>query len=130
MVRNIILASLVALAITIYALIECIRTRPQDVRSISKPAWILAIVLLPLIGAGLWFWLGRPRFGNGGGAPGNRGGSAPRPSAPDDDTEFLRNLERQRRQQAREEGLRRKEAELKAKEEQLKKDKPQDPNQN
>jgi len=127
MVRNIIVAALVALAVTIYALIQCIRTPAHEVRSISKPAWILAIVLLPLVGASLWFWLGRPRYGTPGVPPQSSGRPSPRPSNPDDDADFLRELERKRRQKAREEELRRKEAELKDLEEQLKDENPQDP---
>lgn len=118
MVRNFIFLALIALAVTIYALIECARTRPNDVRSLPKAGWILAIILLPLIGAALWFWLGRPAYG----AP----GPAARPSrptggqkAPDDDDAFLRNLETQRRQAARAEELRRKEAELAERERKL-----------
>ncbi|GER22473.1 hypothetical protein NCCP1664_09700 [Zafaria cholistanensis] len=114
MVRNLILVALVALAVTLYALIECVRTRPGEVRSLSKPAWVLAILLLPLVGAVLWFWLGRPRKGTGG-----KGRPAPRPrptGAPDDDEQFLRTLEARRRQKAREEARaeeqRRREAEL------------------
>ncbi|MGJ9402939.1 PLDc N-terminal domain-containing protein [Arthrobacter sp. KK5.5] len=126
MVRNIIVAALVALAITIYALIQCIRTPAHDVRSISKPAWILSIILLPLIGAGLWFWLGRPRYGDPGVPGRNPGRPAPRPSNPDDDADFLRDLERQRRMRARDEELRRKETEAKDHEERDK-DAPQDP---
>lgn len=60
MVRNFIFLALVALAVTIYALIECVRARPNDVRSLPKMAWVAVIILLPLLGAGLWFWLGRP----------------------------------------------------------------------
>ncbi|GAA4373152.1 PLD nuclease N-terminal domain-containing protein [Paeniglutamicibacter cryotolerans] len=111
MVRNFIFLALIALAITIYALIECVRTRPNDVRSLPKAGWVLAIILLPLIGAALWFWLGRPNYG----AQGPQSRSS-RPSggqkAPDDDEAFLRKLETQRRQAARAEELRRKEAEL------------------
>ena len=112
MVRNIIFAALVALAVTIYALIECVRTRPSDVRSLPKAGWVAAIILLPLIGAGLWFWLGRPVTGGQRQAPGTR----PATGAPDDDEAFLRNLETQRRNKARDEELRRKEAELKERE--------------
>ncbi|PQZ96264.1 hypothetical protein CQ018_03045 [Arthrobacter sp. MYb227] len=116
MVRNIIFAALVALAITIYALIECVRTRPNDVRSLPKTGWILAIVLLPLLGAGLWFWLGRPLPSNY-----QRPTQGPRPSsgAPDDDEAFLRNLETQRRNKARDEEFLRREAELKERERKL-----------
>lgn len=116
MVRFLIFGSLVALAVTIYALIDCVRTRPSDVRSLPKQGWILAIILLPLIGAGLWFWLGRPF------AAGQRPqtpGSRPATGAPDDDETFLRNLEVQRRNKARDEEYRRKEAELKERERKL-----------
>ncbi|MFJ6417702.1 PLDc N-terminal domain-containing protein [Paeniglutamicibacter sp. NPDC091659] len=116
MVRNIIFAALVALAVTIYALIECVRTRPSDVRSLPKAGWVAAIILLPLIGAGLWFWLGRP---SAGGQQHPAPGSRPATGAPDDDEAFLRNLETQRRNKARDEELRRKEAELKERERKL-----------
>lgn len=116
MVRNIIFAALVALAVTIYALIECVRTRPGDVRSLPKAGWIAAIILLPLLGAGLWFWLGRP-LANGNQKPGQ--GTRPATGAPDDDETFLRNLETQRRNKERDEELRRKEAELKERERKL-----------
>lgn len=116
MVRNIIFAALVALAVTIYALIECVRTRPNNVRSLPKPGWILAIILLPLLGAGLWFWLGRP-------LPSNyqrpNSGTRPATGAPDDDEAFLRNLEIQRRNKARDEEFLRREAELKERERKL-----------
>jgi hypothetical protein len=113
MVRNFIFLALVALAVTIYALIECVRARPNDVRSLPKMAWVAVIILLPLLGAGLWFWLGRPpasAYSN----PKKETRAAT--GAPDDDPEFLRNLEVQRRQKAREEELSRKEAELQARE--------------
>jgi hypothetical protein len=124
MVRNFIFMALVALAVTIYALIECVRTRPSDVRSLPKSGWVAAIVLLPLIGAGLWFWLGRPSSSTYA-QPTQANRSAT--GAPDDDPEFLRNLETQRRNKAREDELRRKEAELEARERKLREEgKPRD----
>ena len=124
MVRNFIFLALVALAVTIYALIECARTRPSDVRSLPKTGWIAAIILLPLIGAGLWFWLGRPAASTY-----EKPNQARRQAtgAPDDDPDFLRNLERQSRNQAREDDLRRKEAELEARERKIREEgKPRD----
>lgn len=110
MVRVYILLVVVAVAVIVYALIECIRSRPREVRSISKPAWILTILLVPLIGALLWFLFGRPR-------------STPqpqvqqrRPMAPDDDVAFLRKLEHQRRVQQREAERQKREYEAKKKE--------------
>lgn len=130
MPRLLLFLILVAVAIVVYALIDCIMTKAHSVRSISKPAWILTIVLVPLLGAGLWFLFGRPR------ASGPRGRTRPaprQPTAPDDDPQFLQNLEAKRRQQAREKELRRKEQEMraaqekKAREEQQKKDGETDP---
>jgi Phospholipase_D-nuclease N-terminal len=109
MVRVYILLAVVAVAVIVYALIECIRSRPQEVRSISKPAWILAILLVPLIGAALWFLFGRPRSGP------QPQVQQKRPMAPDDDVAFLRNLERQRRQQQREAERQKRERDLKKK---------------
>ncbi|WP_372697139.1 PLD nuclease N-terminal domain-containing protein [Arthrobacter sp. JSM 101049] len=125
MVRNLILGALVALAVTIYALIQCAQTPRNRVRSLAKGWWIVVIVLLPLVGACLWFWLGRPTDAGSGPTSGRR---APRgPASPDDDPEFLRSLETQRRQRAKDEELRRREAELKAREARSQKDR-QPPN--
>jgi len=119
--------AVVAIAVIIYALIDCIRTGRHEVRSISKPSWILAIILLPIIGATLWFFFGRPSYGTPFSGPQQRPQRGPQrpapkhPTAPDDDPEFLRNLDTRRRQQAREAELKKREAELKAREAQLKK---------
>lgn len=119
MFRFLITAAVVAVAVIIYALIDCIRSGGHEVRSISKPAWILTILLVPLLGALLWFLLGRPRGGYQPPVEQTR-----RPAAPDDDPAFLRNLEAQRRQRARDAELRRREAELKDLEDRLKNQNP------
>ncbi len=111
MPRLLLFAAILGVAVIIYALIDCVMSRKHDVRSISKTAWFIIILILPLIGAGMWFLLGRPR---------NEGPSGPRrpaprkPTAPDDDPAFLQNLETQRRQQAREQERHRREQEQKA----------------
>jgi len=111
MPRLLLFLILVAVAVIVYALIDCIMTKAHSVRSISKPAWIVTIILVPLLGAGLWFLFGRARPS---GTPG-RARPAPRhPTAPDDDPQFLRNLEAKRRQEARQKEARRKEQELRA----------------
>ncbi|TJY69882.1 PLDc_N domain-containing protein [Arthrobacter sp. CAU 1506] len=107
MVRLFILLAVLALAVVIYALIECIRSRPHEVRSISKPGWILTIILVPLIGALMWFMWGRPRAGS------RQPQQAPRPAAPDDDIAFLRTLDAQRRAKQREEEQKKREQEPK-----------------
>lgn len=116
MPRVYLLLAIIGTSVIIYALIDCIRSERYEVRGISKPAWILTILLLPLIGAGLWFLFGRPTSSRPGGTP----RPAPRhPTAPDDDPDFLRNLETRRRQQAREADLNKREQELRAREERL-----------
>lgn len=118
MPRLLLFLVILGIAVIVYALFDCVMSRSNSVRSISKPAWILTILLVPLLGAGLWFLFGRPRQG---GRPAQR--QAPRhPTAPDDDPQFLRNLEVKRRQEAREAELRRREAELRAIEEKKNKD--------
>ncbi|WP_313814073.1 PLD nuclease N-terminal domain-containing protein [Glutamicibacter sp.] len=108
MVRIIIFTALISVALMIYTLIECARSGSQEVRSLPKPAWFAVIVFLPLIGAGLWFALGRPQ---------KVANYNPQTShAPDDDEDFLRQLEVWRRQQQRDSEQKAREEELKQRE--------------
>ena len=111
MPRFLLFGVIVGAAVIIYALIDCVMSAKQEVRSISKPAWLAVIILLPLLGAGLWFLFGRPSSG-----PGPKRPQPRHPTAPDDDPEFLRNLEIRRRQQQKEAELKRREAELRERE--------------
>lgn len=54
-------AGALAVGVIIYSLIECAQTEKYKVRSIPKGAWILLILLLPIIGAVLWLFFGRPK---------------------------------------------------------------------
>ncbi|MDR2256752.1 MAG: PLDc N-terminal domain-containing protein [Arthrobacter sp.] len=120
--RWLLVGVVVGAAIILYALFHAIMAPARTVRALPKGVWILAIIVLPLVGAGLWFWLGAPRRGPSGPArPVQRG------LGPDDDPEFLRRLETQRRQKAREEQLNAKESELKAREERLKRQAQSEP---
>ena len=118
MPRYLIPLGIVAVGVIIYALIECLMTPKHQVRAFPKAAWVLVIVLVPLIGALLWLFLGRARSrrNGSGGAPGGRPSAPRRPTSPDDDAAFLRQLDVQRQQQARKAELDRREAELKARE--------------
>ncbi|TAP41085.1 PLD nuclease N-terminal domain-containing protein [Arthrobacter sp. S39] len=82
------------LAIYVYGLVDVIRTDGRLTRGISKPAWIVVVIVLPLIGTLLWLLIGRPR----GNAPARQNYS--HPTSPDDDPDFLRNLDARRRNQA------------------------------
>jgi hypothetical protein len=79
----------IPLAITVYAFIDVLSTPGSTFRRGPKLLWAIAVLLLPLVGAVLWFVLGRPR----------RRRDLPRSSAPDDDAEFLRELQWRARQQ-------------------------------
>jgi hypothetical protein len=101
------------IVVFVYGLVDVIRTDPRETKGISKPAWIVVQILLPVIGAILWFLIGRPR----GTSPARATYS--HPIAPDDDPEFLRNLELRRRQQAEADRLKKLKDELDAKEQKL-----------
>jgi len=104
-----VLMFVIPLAIMVYALVDCVRTPEQAAPSgVPKPVWIAVIVLVPVLGALGWLAVSRIPGIN---LPRASGGSRPRPPrgpvAPDDDPEFLANLdwqarkayyERQRRQ--------------------------------
>lgn len=86
----------VALALAIFCLVQLIQSRGQRVRGLPRWAWVPVIVLLPILGPVAWLVLGRPR-----------GGGAPKPPprrtiAPDDDPDFLRNLNRERERERQE----------------------------
>ncbi len=76
----------VAIAVTIYALVDCAQSDATAVRGLRKPWWILVIVVLNVVGALAWLVAGRPR------RPTRRTPARRRPVAPDDDPEFLRRL--------------------------------------
>lgn len=97
------------LAIYVYGLVDVIRTDATLTRGFSKTTWIIIVVFLPIIGAALWFLIGRPRYE----APVRQ--AYPHPTAPDDDPDFLRNLEQRRRKQAEAERLRKLKDDLEAK---------------
>ncbi|NLA65633.1 MAG: hypothetical protein GX862_06850, partial [Leucobacter sp.] len=57
--------------------VDAAMSDPARARGVSKPVWVVLVVVLPVIGAVLWFVIGKGR------------GPAPAPSrAPDDDPRF------------------------------------------
>ncbi|HEY0260263.1 MAG TPA: PLD nuclease N-terminal domain-containing protein [Lacisediminihabitans sp.] len=95
---------LVFLAFTIFAFVDCIRTRDENVRALPKILWAVLIVLLSPFGGILWFALGKERSA-GRPVQAQHGGMV----APDDDPAFLRRLGEDK---AREERIRELEARL------------------
>jgi Phospholipase_D-nuclease N-terminal len=108
-----VLVAVAVLAIYVYGIVDVIRTDKHLTRGISKTAWIVVVVVLPVVGAALWFIIGRPR----GSRPVQQ--SYSHTTAPDDDPDFLRNLEVRRRNQAEADRLRKLKDELQAKEHKL-----------
>ncbi|WP_447647931.1 PLDc N-terminal domain-containing protein [Microbacterium forte] len=53
------LFSLLVIALMIGALVDIIRRDDAQVRFLPKMAWIIIVILLPLIGGLLWFAIGR-----------------------------------------------------------------------
>jgi hypothetical protein len=92
---------LIGAAVVIFTVVDIALIDPSRVKHLPKFAWIIGVLVLSVIGAALWFLLGRERL-----EPRNAGGSfGPRPRrgpvAPDDDPEFLRKLNREAAQEER-----------------------------
>jgi Phospholipase_D-nuclease N-terminal len=100
-----VLPFLLALALTVYAVVDCAQTPDDKVRGLPKIVWIMLIVLVWIVGPLAWFIAGRergvPRAAPWQSPPAgpSDGGPSKRTLAPDDDPEFLRQLDRQRRRQ-------------------------------
>jgi hypothetical protein len=83
---------LLTIALTIYAVVDCIQSDDAQVRNLPKLLWVLLILVFPLVGSAAWFIAGRPprsEPGRGRQGPGRR---PPSPRGPDDDPDFLRRL--------------------------------------
>ncbi|CAI3802989.1 PLD nuclease N-terminal domain-containing protein [Pseudarthrobacter sp. MM222] len=108
-----VVVTVAVLVVFVYGLVDVIRTDPRQTKGISKPAWIVVQIVLPVIGAVLWFLIGRPR------GTGPTPATYSHPVAPDDDPDFLRNLELRRRNQAEADRLKKLKEELDAKDRKL-----------
>jgi hypothetical protein len=80
---------LLSIALTVYAVVDCVQTQDDRVRNMPKLLWLLLILLFPIVGPISWLIAGRPaRGGTGSGST-----SRPQPPrGPDDDPDFLRRL--------------------------------------
>jgi hypothetical protein len=89
--------ALVSLLLAAIALISCLSVADKRViRRMPRAVWVTAILLVPVGGPIGWFLFGRPRRT---GPPRSRWRAAlgrpepPRPTAPDDDPDFLRSID-------------------------------------
>lgn len=79
MVRFVIVGVVIAVAFTLYTLVDAAMTDSSRARGLTKPVWVVLIVVLPVVGGILWLTIGR--------GPAH----AARPQAPDDDPRFSGN---------------------------------------
>lgn len=82
--RLVIFGTIIAVAFTLYSLVDAAMTDSSRARGVSKPVWVVLTVVLPVIGGILWLTLGK---GAAGQPP--RGGAAHQ-AAPDDDPRLAR----------------------------------------
>ncbi|TDN91887.1 PLDc N-terminal domain-containing protein [Microbacterium sp. BK668] len=78
MVRGLLILALVATAFWVFTIVDCAVQPANRHRGVSKPVWVLIVVLLPVLGGILWLIVGRVRAS-----------SIAARRAPDDDPEFL-----------------------------------------
>ncbi|MEZ3180017.1 PLD nuclease N-terminal domain-containing protein [Streptomyces pimonensis] len=88
-----VLMFLVPLALSVYAFIDCISTKDDDIRHMPKPLWAILVLLFPLVGSVSWLIAGKKRRPAGGAGPTRgRGGGRQQWVAPDDNPDFLKSL--------------------------------------
>lgn len=77
MARIIIIGIVIAVAFTLFALVDAAMSDGARARGVAKPVWVVLIVVLPVIGGVLWFMIGKGH------------GQLPMPAtSPDDDPRF------------------------------------------
>lgn len=111
-----VLLVIASIALTIYALADCVTTDESRCQRLPKIIWVLLIVFVPWIGPIVWLLIGKDRK-----QPGATGLNAEfqdyfsptaraarrakkqpkRPLAPDEDPEFLAQLDKQIREERR-----------------------------
>ena len=100
------------IVLAVYALVDCALAEADRVRGPRRAVWAAIILLLPVVGPVAWLVGGRPRSG-----PRRPPRPVAPPLAPDDDPEFLRQMneidaEHERLLKQWERDLRRREDEL------------------
>ncbi len=88
-------AGALVVGLTIYALLDAVRTPAREERTLPKWLWVLVTLFFPVVGPVLWLLLGRPKRERGArgsiSLPGAaQRGNAPSMASPDDDEAYLR----------------------------------------
>jgi len=105
MLRN--LGVLLIIGLVVYSVLDIVRSDDDERLGAPRVLWVLLVLLVPLFGSVAWIAISRMRRSA---QPGGTGGTAPRgpggrpvvrrrqgPVAPDDDPDFLRQLDQERR---------------------------------
>ena len=85
---------LVTLGLAIYAMIDLLRSRSDEVQNLPRALWALLILVVPIAGPVGYLVLGRGQSDGGSPQPRSRG-----VVGPDDDPDFLRTLDDENRRQ-------------------------------
>ncbi|GGQ07810.1 PLD nuclease N-terminal domain-containing protein [Streptomyces mutabilis] len=85
-----VLMFLIPLALSVYAFIDCISTKDDDIRHMPKPLWAILVLLFPLVGSISWIIAGKKR--QPAGSSPWQGGGRRQWVAPDDNPDFLKSL--------------------------------------
>ncbi|MFD7642191.1 PLD nuclease N-terminal domain-containing protein [Kitasatospora sp. NPDC059795] len=115
--------TVVLLALWVWAFIDCLTTPEDEIRHLPKVVWVIIVLLFPLVGSIAWLVAGKRRARRrqvpwpSGPTAGYPEYERPRPLAPDDDPEFLASLKRGNQQH--EDMLKQWEADLRRREEDL-----------
>ncbi|WP_336209726.1 PLD nuclease N-terminal domain-containing protein [Nonomuraea sp. LPB2021202275-12-8] len=92
-----VIVGLALLAFWLFSLFDVITTPEEEVRHSPKAVWLIIVAALPLIGGLFWMLRGRPQVARENWPTPPRTGGAAAPKGPDDDPDFLRDLERRMR---------------------------------
>ncbi|MCE1174369.1 MAG: PLD nuclease N-terminal domain-containing protein [Propionibacteriales bacterium] len=122
--------AVIEIALLVFCLIDAVQTPDSAMRNLPKWAWIVLIIILPVVGPVAWLIAGRPhKTQNSAPWPSTRTAGFPEyerprraPRAPDDDPEFLATLKKSNSEH--EDLLKQWEADLKRREDELRKDAP------
>ncbi len=103
------LATVALFAFVLYCLLDVLLSDRRQVRHLPKSIWLAVVLLAPLVGGGVWLYAGRPSRtaptpGGAGprpptttagppGRPPTVDGPTRRPRGPDDDPDFLRDID-------------------------------------
>lgn len=79
MARLLIILAVAAVVFWVFSIVDCAVQPASRHRGVSKSAWMLIVILLPVLGGVLWLIIGR----------GRQNPQAAGPLAPDDDPAFL-----------------------------------------